>query len=315
MRGCAVESFANKLAVVTGVGTGMGRELMRQLVAAGASVAGCDINPDALAMAVRAVAGGAPEGVTVTGHQCDVADRAQVIAFRDAVLADHGTDHVDLLFNNAGAGGGESVLASDRSEWERTFAICWGGVYHCTRAFLPLLVASDDAAIVNTSSVNGIWACLGPRTPNSAYSTAKFAVKGFTESLIVDLRVNAPHVKPFLVMPGHVGTDILHTSRYALGKPREVTDEELPGTRAILADVGLPVGSMDDAAVRRAATEMADRFRDDAPVSAAQAAATILDGVLAGQWRIIIGEDGRHLDALVRADPANTYSIDLSGRR
>lgn len=192
-----MESFAGKVAVVTGAGTGMGRELAGQLAAAGASVALCDIVPVTLAeSASLAEERAAPTGARITRHECDVADEQQVLAFRDAVLADHATDHVDLLFNNAGIGGGGSFLRSPRDEWERTFAVCWGGVYLCSRAFLPLLVASDDAVIVNTSSVNGFWASLGPSIPHSAYSTAKFAVKGFTESLIVDLRVHAPHVGP-----------------------------------------------------------------------------------------------------------------------
>ena len=85
--------------------------------------------------------------------------------------------------------------------------MCWGGVYNGSRAFMPLLVASDEGHIVNTSSVNGFWAALGPGTPHTAYSAAKFAVKGFTEALIIDLRLNAPHVHASVVMPGHIGTD------------------------------------------------------------------------------------------------------------
>ena len=132
-----------------------------------------------------------------------------MVAFRDEVLAQHDVEHVNLLFNNAGVAGGYSFVADDRAEWDRTFAICWGGVYHCSRVFLPLLVASDAGYIVNTSSVNGFWAALGPNVPHSAYSTAKFAVKGFSESLLTDLRINAPHVKVAVVMPGHVGTGIV----------------------------------------------------------------------------------------------------------
>src|SRR5204862_7980611 len=82
----------------------------------------------------------------------------------------------------------------------------------CTRAFAPLLVASDAGYLVNTSSVNGFWASLGPGIPHTAYSAAKFAVKGFTEALITDFRINAPHVKVAVVMPGHIGTDIVTNS-------------------------------------------------------------------------------------------------------
>ena len=69
---------------------------------------------------------------------------------------------MNLVFNNAGVGGGGSFIQAERSEWERTFGICWGGVYNGCRAFVPLLVASDDGHLVNTSSVNGFWAMLGP---------------------------------------------------------------------------------------------------------------------------------------------------------
>src|SRR3546814_6338155 len=118
-----------------------------------------------------------------------------MMRFRDEVLAAHDTDHVNLVFNNAGIGGGGSFLTASREEWERTFGVRWGGVYNGSRAFLPLLVASDEGYLVNTSSVNGFWASLGPGVPHTAYSAAKFAVKGFTEALLEDLRLNAPHVK------------------------------------------------------------------------------------------------------------------------
>ena len=91
-------------------------------------------------------------------------------------------------------------------------------MYNCARTFLPLLIASGDGVLVNTSSVNGFWAALGPGMPNNAYATAKFAIRGFTEALIEDLRTNAPQVRVALVMPGHVGTDILANTRRAHGR-------------------------------------------------------------------------------------------------
>ena len=204
-----MDSFTGKLAVVTGGGSGMGRELVRQLAAQGCSVAACDLNADTIAETAVMARAGAPPGILVTGRACDVSDEAQVLRFRDELLEQHASDHVDLVFSNAGIGGGESFIRSSREDWERTFAIDWWGVYYCARAFVPLLIASGDGVLVNTSSVNGFWASLGPRMPNTAYSTAKFAVKGFSEALIEDLRSNAPQVRVAVVMPGHVGTDIL----------------------------------------------------------------------------------------------------------
>ncbi|TYB56640.1 SDR family oxidoreductase [Nonomuraea sp. PA05] len=262
--------------------------------------------PSGQARAVNAAPGGE---VRITTHLCDVSDEAQVARFRDEVIERHGTDHINLLFNNAGVGGGSSFVTSPRAEWERTFAICWGGVYNCSRAFMPLLIAADEACLINTSSVNGFWAC-GPNMPMSAYSAAKFAVKGFSESLLVDLRLNAPHVRVALVMPGHVGTEIVINSRRLHGgaEPDDMTPEELADARGLAAAVaGVPADALSDEAVRAAVKAMGEGFRDNAPLSAAEAATIILDGVRAGTWRILVGDDARALDEAMRADPLDLY--------
>ncbi|MGZ8733590.1 MAG: SDR family NAD(P)-dependent oxidoreductase [Acidimicrobiia bacterium] len=274
-----MKSFADRLAVVTGGGSGMGRELVVQLAGEGCSVATCDVNADSVAETARLAEKVATVGTCLTTHICDVSDEAQVLAFRDEVVAQHETDHVNLLFNNAGIGGGASFLTSPREEWDRTFGVCWWGVYYCSRAFVPLLVASDDGYLVNTSSVNGFWALLVPGMPHTAYSSAKFAVKGFSEALLEDFRINAPHVKVAVVMPGHIGTDIVLNSLAAHGDGSEV-------------EAMRPFG---------------DAFRDTAPLSAAGAATIILDGVRAGKWRILVGDDAEALDAAVRAEPERAY--------
>jgi NAD(P)-dependent dehydrogenase (short-subunit alcohol dehydrogenase family) len=216
-----MKEFRNRLAVVTGGGTGMGRELVRQLAAEGCHVAMCDVSADAMAETVALCADDADrQGVRVTAHVADVSDEAQVLGFRDDVLAQHATETINLLFNNAGIGGGGSLFANSRSEWEKTFNVCWGGVYLCTRAFLPMLVKADAGHIVNTSSVNGFWASLGPQLSHTAYAAAKFAVKGFTEALVTDLRLHAPHVTCSVVMPGHIGTSIVANSRRCTSPPR-----------------------------------------------------------------------------------------------
>jgi NAD(P)-dependent dehydrogenase (short-subunit alcohol dehydrogenase family) len=272
-----MESFAGKIAVVTGGGSGMGRELVRQLAAEGCSVATCDVHPDTVEQTATLARADAPDGTTVTGHVCDVAEEAQVLRFRDEVLSAHAADHLDLVFSNAGIGGGGSFINDPREQWERVFAVDFWGVYYCARAFLPLLISSTEAVLVNTSSVNGFWASLGPNVPHTAYSTAKFAVKGLSEALIEDLRVHAPHVRVAVVMPGHVGTDIVANSMMAFGVPE--------------AD----------------AFEASRGFRDSAPVSAADAATEILDGVRSGTWRILVGEDADGLDRFVRAHPEDAY--------
>lgn len=299
-----MESFEGKLAVVTGGGSGIGRELVVQLAAAGCAVAVCDVNGAGLAETAARAAGGA----RVTTHVCNVADGAAVERFRDEVVHQHATDHVDLVFSNAGIGGGSSFVAGPRDEWERTFGVCWGGVYNCARAFVPLLIASDEGCLVNTSSVNGFWTTAVPGMPHTAYSSAKFAVKGFSEALLEDFRVNAPHVKVAVVMPGHIGTDIVTNTRRAHGspEPEDMTAEEVAEARAAMVARGLPAEMSDDD-VRQAVRMLADGFRDTAPTSAAQAATIILDGVRAGEWRILVGDDAHALDAAVRADPIAAY--------
>src|SRR5262245_51113700 len=114
-----MKSFAGKLAVVTGGGGGMGRELVRQLAAEGCSVAACDLFEPTVTESVAEAAAGAPEGVRVTAHVCDITDEAAVTRFRDEVVAQHQADHVNLLLNNAGVFGAGSFLTDDREAWER----------------------------------------------------------------------------------------------------------------------------------------------------------------------------------------------------
>ncbi len=306
-----MESFAGRLAVVTGGGTGMGRELVVQLAAAGASVATCDLNTENMDETAARAKAGAPEGVRVTTHVCDVGDEAQVEAFRDEVVAAHETDHINLLFSNAGIGGGGSFVTGPRVEWDRTFNVCWGGVYNCARAFVPLLVASDAGHLINTSSVNGFWASLGPGVPHTAYSAAKFAVKGFSEALLEDFRLHAPHVQVSVVMPGHIGTDIVINSQrvHARNEPG-AEDDELDRIRGTLRFRGMPVDDMSDDDLRNIVDMFGQMFRESAPLSAAEAATIILDGVLAGRWRILVGEDARQLDEAVRADPEGIYGAE-----
>ena len=145
--------------------------------------------------------------------------------------------------------------------------------------------------------------------PHTAYSSAKFAVKGFSEALIEDLRVHAPHVKVAVVMPGHVGTSIVANTRSVLGKPPflEMTAEEVAESRRFLKARGLAVDDWSDDLVRQALNQFQAAFEAGAPLSASGAATIILDGVRAGRWRILVGEDARVLDETVRRDPENAY--------
>jgi NAD(P)-dependent dehydrogenase (short-subunit alcohol dehydrogenase family) len=200
------------------------------------------------------------------------------VRFRDEIAEQQSTDKIHLLFNNAGIGGGGSLFTNSREQWERTFNICWGGVYLGVRTFLPMLVKADEGRIVNTSSVSGFWASIGPGVSHTAYSAAKFAVKGFTEALINDLRLNAPHVKCSVVMPGHIGTSIVSNSRKVQNgtDSDRLSENEIAQMRVRLAAAGI-----------------------------------ILDGVKAGRWRILVGDDANRLDQRVRQTPEQAYDAEF----
>ncbi|MGI9323593.1 MAG: SDR family NAD(P)-dependent oxidoreductase [Pseudomonadales bacterium] len=311
-----MDSFEQKLAVVTGGGTGMGRALAVQLASAGASVAICDVSAENMSETLALCRQATPGAGRFSSFVCDVADESAMNAFRDAVMTEHEATDINLLFNNAGIGGGGSFIEGDRDEWDRTFAVCWNGVYNGCRAFVPLLVASSAAALVNTSSVNGFWASLGPSTAHTAYSAAKFAVKGFTEALINDFRLHAPHVQVSLVMPGHIGTSIALNSGKILGRGTalEWPAEDVAAARAQMIAAGAPVGNLTDDQIRQIVHQRALDFRDNAPLSADDAASIILDGVKQKQWRILVGADALHLDQMVRQEPESAYEPDFARR-
>jgi len=309
-----MKDFAGKIAVITGGGTGMGRELARQLVAEGCNVAMCDISADAMAETKRLCeVERLPQGLRITTHIADVSIEGQLQRFRDELIEQQATDKIHLLFNNAGIGGGGSLFTNTREQWERTFNICWGGVYLGVRTFLPLLQRADEGHIVNTSSVNGFWASVGMGVSHTAYSAAKFAVKGFTEALINDLRLNAPHIKCSVVMPGHIGTSIVSNSRKVQSgtDSDRLNDNEIALIRARLAGSGTDTSTMSDEDVEAGAAERARNFRDEAPTTAAAAAKIILDGVKAERWRILVGADAHRLDERVRETPERAYDAEF----
>ena len=279
-----MKDFSGRIAVVTGAGSGIGRAIACQLAAEGCSLAICDTREDDMIETARRVEAVATQGAKITYFVADVADAERMLAFRDETGRVHKTDQVHLLFNNAGIGGGGSFVNTPVDQWERTFRVCWNGVYNGTRAFLPFLLKADQAHLINVSSVNGFWASLGPDVPHTAYSAAKFAVKGFTEALINDFRLNAPHVKVSLVMPGHIGTNIsLHSIQEFSSTP--TLSPEMQRAGEAFRDHGMP------------------------PEQAAQ---IILDGVREERWRILVGSDAVALDRAVRADPEAAYGFSFS---
>jgi NAD(P)-dependent dehydrogenase (short-subunit alcohol dehydrogenase family) len=309
-----MKDFAGKIAVITGGGTGIGRELARQLVAEGCNVAICDISASAMAETKRLCeVERLPQGLRITAHVADVSVEDDLLRFRDELAEQQQTDKIHLLFNNAGIGGGGSLFTNTREQWEKTFGICWGGVYLGVRTFLPMLMKADQAHIANISSVNGFWASVGMLRSHTAYSAAKFAVKGFTEALINDLRLNAPHIKCSVVMPGHIGTSIMTNSRRVqsgTGSER-LSDSEIALMRVRLGMAGMDTANMTDEQLQAFALEQARAFLEEAPTTAAQAAKIILDGVKAERWRILVGDDAHRLDERVRERPEAAYDLDF----
>jgi NAD(P)-dependent dehydrogenase (short-subunit alcohol dehydrogenase family) len=304
-------AFTGRYAVVTGGGTGMGRELVQQLAADGCHVATCDVAPEALAETATLAREGAPSGTKVVAHVANVAIEQDLVAFRSAMADGLGTATLNLLFNNAGIAGGGSFVADDRDEWEKTFNVDFYGVYYSTRTFLPMLLAASEGHVVNTSSINGIWASIGPGLPHTAYSAAKFAVRGFTEALRTDFAVNAPHLKASVVLPGHIGTSIVLNSAVAHDRDPATMDEHRLGQmRQQLAGMGVPVEGVADEDLRKGLQLLGESFRDSAPVTAAEAAAIILAAVADGKWRILVGDDAVAIDQMVRANPERAYDAD-----
>ena len=300
-----MKDFSGKFAVITGGGTGMGRELAIQLVSEGCNVAMCDVSAENMAKTKELCVKDSPQGTRVATFKADVSLEQQMQDWAASVTKELDTDHIHLLINNAGIGGGGSFVNGDRAQWEKTFDVCFYGVINGCRAFLPMLMKANEGHIVNTSSVNGFWASIGPGRPHTAYSAAKFGVKGFTEALQEDLKMNAPHIKCSVVMPGHIGTEIVANSRKVLSGSDKV---DTAGARKMMSAMGMDVSKMDDTQIGQLVEMQAIAFRDNAPTSAAQAGKIILDGVKAEKWRILVGKDAEYLDEQVRKAPESAYS-------
>lgn len=176
-----------------------------------------------------------------------------------------------------------------------------------------MLQKADEGHIVNTSSINGFWASIGPTVAHTAYAAAKFAVKGFSEALITDLRINAPHISVSVVMPGHIGTSIRSNSlRVQAGHDSDVLNAaQIAQSRAWLVSMGRDASGLSDQEIQAIVADRARRFVEEAPTTAVEAATIILDGVKAGRWRILVGADAHLIDERVRQSPERAYDVDF----
>lgn len=262
-----MKNFKDKVAAITGAGSGMGRELAVQLAKRGCAVAISDVNEKGLAETaelVRAVGG----KVTVT--KVDVANREQVYAWADAVVRDHGK--VNLIFNNAGVALGATVEGVDYKDFEWLMNINFWGVVYGTKAFLPYLKASGEGHIINTSSVFGIAGV----PMQSAYNASKFAVRGFTSSLRQELDMMACGVSATCVHPGGIKTNIAKLAR----------------TDASVRSLGV-----DDSKAQ-------ETFEKNFITTAESAALTIIKAVEKNQRRVLVGPDALAIDGMVRLMPS-----------
>jgi short-subunit dehydrogenase len=262
-------------AAVTGAASGIGRALAIELAARGCDLALADRDEAGLATVaaeIAKIAKTSPRKVSV--HRVDVGEPGQIADFARAAIAAHGG--LNILVNNAGVALLGQFHEIDQAQMDWLININFWGVVHSTRAFLPHLATRREAHIVNVSSIFGIVAPPG----QTAYAAAKFAVRGFSESLRHELQMAESPVRLSVVHPGGILTNIVRNSRAGTG----VTDNE-----------------------RRA--QAIERFDTIAKTTPKDAALRIIKGIEKNQPRILIGSDARFMDLLQRFRPATYWSV------
>lgn len=263
-----MSSVRDKVTVVTGAGSGIGRRLALELARRGARLAISDVNETGLTeTADQAKALGAEVHIA----RLDVADREAVLAYADAVEEHYGVVH--QIYNNAGIASSGTVLDGEWSEYDTVLGINLFGVINGTKAFLPAIVRSGDGHVVNVSSLNGIMAQPGM----SAYCTAKFGVRGFTETLRAEMLAGGARVGVTVVHPGGVKTNIA-TAAFERGSAAGRTT------------------AADEARTRTYNEKLLKMPAD-------QAARIIVDGVEGGKPRVLVGNDAKFVDLFVRLVP------------
>jgi len=264
-----MKEFNGRVAAITGAGSGIGRALALNLAQRGAHLALSDIDEVGLAETV-----GLCEGfsVKVTSQRLDVADRSAMYAWADKVVEDHGK--VNLIFNNAGVAVGATIESMSYEDFEWLMSINFWGVVYGTKAFLPHLKTAGEGHIINLSSVFGLISI----PSQSAYNAAKFAVRGFTDALRMELEIDGAGVSCTTIHPGGIKTNITRNGRF---------DES--------------VTSM--AGDRDHLNKSFDRAAFTSPKKAAR---QILTAVERDRRRALIGPDAKVFDILSRL-PAGLY--------
>jgi len=266
-----MKHFNDRVAAITGAGSGMGRSLAIQLAREGCHLALADRNATSLAETVQLARAHSSQALRITLRVLDVADRAAMHDWAAETAQQHG--RVNLVFNNAGVALSSTIDGMDYDDLEWIVGINFWGVVHGTKAFLPLLKAAGEGHIVNTSSVFGLFAQPGM----SGYNATKFAVRGFTEALRQELDLMKCGVSATCVHPGGIRTAIAQSSRIAPNMVGFMIENEQQGK---------------------------DDFEKFFITTADDAARVILDGVRRNKRRVLIGRDARAADWLARTLPA-----------
>jgi NAD(P)-dependent dehydrogenase (short-subunit alcohol dehydrogenase family) len=273
-------NLENRTAVITGSASGIGRAIAVSLARRGCNLALADVNEAGLSETTRMAQLAHPDptnhtapwtALRISQHQLDVADRLAVAALPQAVLAAHAG--VDILVNDAGVAIGGTFEAVSEEDFEWLFDINFWGVVRMTRAFLPLLRKSDDARVVNLSSIYGL---ISPPA-ETAYSASKFAVRGFSNSLRHELA--GSNVGVTVVHPGGVATSIADNARV----PKDMPPEEV--------------------ARRRALAKKALRMPPEV------AGEIIVKGIERRSARVLVGYDAKFLALLERLAPISYWKI------
>jgi len=276
-----LKDFKEKVALITGAGSGIGRALAVELADSGCSLALVDWNADSLAETKLLLE---KKNVAVSTHAFDISDREKVSNLPNQVLSHH--NQIDMVFNNAGLSIVGSVKEVDEGDWNFGLDILLNSVIQMTTVFLPLLEKRPEAAIINTSSIFGLFSV--PK--QSIYNVGKFGVKAFTESLALEMEVTDSPVEVYCVFPGHIGTNIYSSAKF---KSFEADD-------AGAAIFGANAATKEEAGIN---------FKHNAPTSPEHAAKVILKNIKKKNKRILIGIDAHFYDLMSRLFPRNFLKI------
>lgn len=262
-----MKSFSDKVAAITGAGSGIGRALALRLAQQGCHLALCDVDENGLADTVKLAR---QASVKVTGNRVDVADRETVYHWANRVAEEHGT--VNLVFNNAGVALGSTIEGGSYEDLEWLFGINFWSVVYGTRAFLPHLRTSGEGHVINISSVFALISVPG----QGAYNASKAAVSGFTDALRMELEMSGAPVSATCVFPGGIKTNIARNAR---------------------ADAGIGKLGLDAEGSR-------EKFDRLLATDAEEAAKAILQAVEKNKRRVLVGRDAYVIDGMARLLPS-----------